>query len=106
MSEWRSNTSLNYTLENHNLRYVYRFIQGVKDDRFSVHPFETIDDFVTHNLYYQYTTPWVDPDLVLSLSVENMTDEEPPFTQQQYSYDPFIGNALGRTFEVGLRKTF
>jgi hypothetical protein len=25
---------------------------------------------------------------------------------QQYSYDPFIGNPLGRTFEVGIRKTF
>jgi len=25
---------------------------------------------------------------------------------QQYSYDPFIGNALGRTYEIGIRKTF
>jgi iron complex outermembrane receptor protein len=105
VSEWRSNASLNYAVENHNLRYVYRFIQGVKDDRFLGTAFEEIDDFATHNLYYQYNLPWVD-ELTLSLSVENITDEEPPFTQQQYSYDPFIGNALGRTYEIGLRKTF
>ena len=43
---------------------------------------------------------------MLSLSVENLTDEDPPFTVQQYSYDPFIGNPLGRTYEIGLRKTF
>ena len=105
VSEWRSNTSINYAFGEHNLRYVYRFIQGVKDDRFLGTAFEDIDDFTTHNLYYQYTLPWVE-DLTMSLSVENITDEEPPFTQQQYSYDPFIGNALGRTFEIGLRKTF
>jgi outer membrane receptor protein involved in Fe transport len=105
VSEWRSNMSLNYSVENHNLRYAYRFIQGVKDDRYLGTPNENIDDFATHNLYYQYTPPF-DPDLVFSFSIENLTDEDPPFTVQQYSYDPFIGNPLGRTFEVGIRKTF
>jgi len=105
VSEWRANASLNYNLGDHNLRYVMRYIQGVKDDRYLGTPNERIDDFVTSNLYYQYTTPF-DPDLILSFSIENLTDEDPPFTVQQYSYDPFIGNALGRTFEVGVRKTF
>ena len=82
-----------------------RYIQGVKDDRFLGTANEQIDDFITQNLYYQYTLPW-DEDFVLSLSVENLTDEDPPFTVQQYSYDPFIGNALGRTYEIGIRKTF
>jgi outer membrane receptor protein involved in Fe transport len=84
---------------------VTRYIQGVKDDRFLGTANEQIDDFITQNLYYQYTLPW-DEDFVLSLSVENLTDEDPPFTVQQYSYDPFIGNALGRTYEIGIRKTF
>ena len=105
VSEWRGNASLNYNIGEHNIRYVTRYIQGVKDDRFLGTANEQIDDFVTQNLYYQYTLPW-DEDFVLSLSVENLTDEDPPFTVQQYSYDPFIGNALGRTYEIGIRKTF
>jgi iron complex outermembrane receptor protein len=105
VSEWRGNASLNYSLGEHNLRYVTRYIQGVKDDRFLGTANEQIDDFITQNLYYQYTLPW-DEDFVLSLSVENLTDEDPPFTVQQYSYDPFIGNPLGRTYEIGIRKTF
>lgn len=106
VSEWRTNTSLNYANGNHNLRYVYRFIQGVEDERFD--PGEAgheIDDFATHNLYYNYTLPW-DENFIVSLAIDNVTDEDPPFTQQQYSYDPFIGNALGRTYKIGLRKTF
>ncbi len=105
VSEWRGNASLNYNIGEHNIRYVTRYIQGVKDDRFLGTANEQIDDFITQNLYYQYTLPW-DEDFVLSLSVENLTDEDPPFTVQQYSYDPFIGNALGRTYEIGIRKTF
>ena len=105
VSEWRGNASLNYTIDGHNLRYVMRYIQGVTDDRFIGTVNERIDDFITSNLYYQYTLPW-DENFVLSFSIENLTDEDPPFTVQQYSYDPFIGNPLGRTYEIGIRKTF
>jgi iron complex outermembrane receptor protein len=105
VSEWRGNASLNYSAGDHNLRYVMRYIQGVTDDRFIGTANEQIDDFVTSNLYYQYTMPF-DENFVLSFSVENLMDEDPPFTVQQYSYDPFIGNPLGRTYEIGLRKTF
>ncbi len=106
VSEWRSSATLNYRNGNHNLRYVYRFIQGVIDDRFAAgDPRSKIDDFATHNLYYNYTLPW-DDGFVLSLAIDNVTDEDPPFTQQQYSYDPFIGNALGRTYKIGIRKEF
>ena len=44
--------------------------------------------------------------MTTSLSIENATDEDPPFIQAQGSYDPWIGNPLGRTFEIGLRKEF
>ncbi|MEZ5939060.1 MAG: TonB-dependent receptor [Hyphomonadaceae bacterium] len=105
VSKWRANASLNYSNGNHNLRYAVRYIQGVTDDRYIGTANEQIGDFTTHNLYYQYTLPW-DEDMTVRLSIENLTDEDPPFTVQQYSYDPFIGNALGRTIEVGFRKTF
>ena len=106
VSEWRSNASVNYSNGPHNLRYVLRYIQGVEDDRQALtSPYRQIDDFITSNLYYQYTLPW-DEDFTVSFSIDNLTDEAPPFTQQQYSYDPFIGSALGRTYEIGFRKSF
>ena len=39
-------------------------------------------------------------------SINNITDEDPPASRQEFGYDPRIGNPLGRTFEVGIRKTF
>ncbi len=105
VSEWRGNASANYAYDNHNVRFVLRYIQGVKDDRFIGTAMEEIGDFTTSNLYYQYTMPF-DEDLTLSLSVENLTDEDPPFVQTVLSYDPFIGNPQGRTYEIGLRKRF
>jgi hypothetical protein len=36
----------------------------------------------------------------------NMFDEDPPESRQEMGYDPRIGSPLGRTFEVGLRKSF
>ena len=106
VSEWRGNATVNFNIDNHNVRYQLRYIQGVEDDRFPAPNVNNqIGDFITSNLYYQYTMPW-DEEFTLSLSVENLTDEDPPFTQLQYSYDPFIGNPLGRTYKVGLRKTF
>jgi len=53
VSEWRGNASLNYNIDERNIRYVTRYIQGVKDDRFLGTANEQIDDFITQNLYYQ-----------------------------------------------------
>jgi iron complex outermembrane receptor protein len=106
VSEWRGNATLNYAFGNHNIRYVARHIQGVENEAQPVGtPLRFVDDFTSHNLYYQWTLPWVE-DMTLSLSVENFTDQDPPFVPQQYNFDPWIGNALGRTFEIGLRKEF
>lgn len=42
----------------------------------------------------------------LSLTVINITGEEPSFARLDYNYDPFTGSALGRQFKVGLTKRF
>jgi hypothetical protein len=104
VSEWRGNGTVNYHLGDHNLRYMLRYIQGVQDERFT-DARRSIGDFTTHNLYYQWTVPFT-TGMTLNLSVENITDEDPPFVQAQGSYDPWIGNGLGRTFEIGFRKEF
>lgn len=42
----------------------------------------------------------------MSVSMVNFTDEDTPRSRQEIGYDPRIGNPLGRTFELGMRKTF
>jgi len=42
----------------------------------------------------------------LTATVSNITDKDPPQSRQELGYDPRIGNPLGRTFEIGLKKTF
>ena len=42
----------------------------------------------------------------LSVTVQNITDEDPPFARLDLNYDPFTGNPLGRVIKVGFKKTF
>ena len=44
--------------------------------------------------------------LRLTATVANILDNDPPYSRQELSYDPRMGNPLGRTIEVGLKKTF
>ena len=45
-------------------------------------------------------------DLRLTATVQNITDEDPPESRQELGYDPRMGSPLGRTFEIGVKKTF
>jgi len=44
--------------------------------------------------------------MTLTASVLNVLDREPSLARIEYSYDPFIGNSLGRTLKIGLKKKF
>jgi iron complex outermembrane receptor protein len=44
--------------------------------------------------------------ITLNLSIENLLDRDPSFARLDLNYDPFTGNALGRTFKFGLKKAF
>ena len=62
-----------------------------------------IDKFVTYDVNYRVELPW---DMRLIASVENLTDEEPPFVRLELAYDPFTANALGRIYKLGLTMHF
>ncbi len=114
--EWKALGHIRYATGPFNARYELRYVQGVADDR---RPFPTvqpttgaafttyfgsqIDSTYTHNLYFQYQAPW---DTVVSLSIVNVLDEDPSDARHALSYDPYYGDPLGRTFEIGFRKTF
>ena len=48
----------------------------------------------------------VTEDLRLTATIQNLTDEDPPESRQELGYDPRMGSPLGRTFEIGVKKTF
>ena len=60
------------------------------------------EDWTSVDLHYIWNWEWA----TLSASLVNIADEDPPASRQEMGYDPRIGNPLGRTFEVGIRKEF
>lgn len=61
------------------------------------------DDFWQHDLIVRWEAPW---DAMVSLSVQNVFDTDPPYVPSQYNYDYTNGNPLGRVVEIGVRKRF
>jgi iron complex outermembrane receptor protein len=61
------------------------------------------DDYWQHDIVVRWEAPW---DSVVSLSVQNVFDKDPPYAPSQYNYDYTSGNPLGRVIEVGVKKTF
>jgi iron complex outermembrane receptor protein len=104
-----------YTRGPHNLRWTINYTDSYKDQRTSILAANvsngglpittgtTIDSFITHDLDYRVFLPW---NTTVTASIDNILDEDPPFARLDLSYDPFTGNALGRTFKLGVKKKF
>jgi iron complex outermembrane receptor protein len=63
---------------------------------------QTIDSQTTFDLNYVYRG--ID-DLVLTASIVNVSDEDPPAARGDLNYDPFTHNAFGRMIKVGFTYT-
>jgi iron complex outermembrane recepter protein len=63
----------------------------------------TLPGFVSLDVTYQLSLPW---DMTLSVSGFNLIGMDPPGARLPFSYDPFIGNPLGRTFKFGITQKF
>ncbi|MBD3648836.1 MAG: TonB-dependent receptor, partial [Pseudomonadales bacterium] len=127
-SEWRANFHANYAWGLHNARVVLNYVSGVDDDRYfnadgslnvaalvpegrkpgTTEPFDPsyygvrADDWISLDVHYNVDLPFG----TVSASIVNLTDEDPPESRQELGYDPRIGNALGRQFEIGFRREF
>ena len=124
--EWRGNFYANYSQGIHNVRATVNYVDGVTDSRAPIYvqngssttactaassnpPCQLVtfgkevDKFVTLDLTYRVELPW---DSTLSVSALNVFDKDPSKARLEYSYDPYIGNALGRNFKVVATKKF
>lgn len=115
--EWRANAFANYNFGRHNIRLITNFISGVDDERGPVTPAGILGvnqfgvttfgvqgkDWLTFDAHYNFD---LTEDLRLSASVVNILDKDPPASRQELGYDARVGNPLGRTIELGIKKTF
>ena len=101
--EWRVNFAGNYSLDQHNFRLGVNFVSAVRDERAGIQYGENGEDWITADFTYRFE---VAEDLALTATVANMFDRMPPKAQEELGYDPFMGNPLGRTIEVGVKKAF
>ena len=101
--EWRANFDTNYRFDRHNVRVGVNYVSAVKDERPGVQYGETGEDWITVDLSYRLL---LDDGLSISATVANALDRDPPAAQEEFGYDPWTANPLGRTAEIGVRKTF
>ncbi|MBI1361182.1 MAG: TonB-dependent receptor plug domain-containing protein [Alphaproteobacteria bacterium] len=101
--EWRANFSANYKMARHNFRLGVNYVSAVTDERPGIQYGENGEDWITADFTYRYE---LSDSFSLTGTVANIFDRDPPPAQEEFGYDPRMGNPLGRTFEVGLKKTF
>ena len=104
LPELKGSGYLEYSTGPHNLRFTVNYIDSYVDQRAAITgPGKTIDETWLAEIDYRVLLPW---DTTVTLSVDNVFDEDPSFARLDLSYDPFTGSPLGRTFKVGVRKRF
>ena len=64
----------------------------------------TVSSWITFDASYQYN--WEERNMRFDFTINNLFDRDPPFSQQDYGYDAFTGNPLGRTIKFGVTKLF
>ncbi|MEZ5938593.1 MAG: TonB-dependent receptor [Hyphomonadaceae bacterium] len=101
--EWRANLAANYSMDRHNFRLGVNYVSAVTDERAGIQYGEDGEDWITTDFTYRFE---VSDDLALTATVANLFDRDPPPAQEEFGYDPWMANPLGRTIEIGVKKSF
>ena len=119
LPEWRANGYVNLSSGGLNLRYSVNYIDSVFDERCTADPCFVIagvpagsnygrnsGSYTQQDLVANYTLPVTFAEVQLTAAVLNIFDEAPAEAYLPLGYNPFIGNAIGRNFRLGLRTRF
>lgn len=96
----RANASANYAIDEHNFRLGVNFASAVTDDRAGTQLDEHGKNWITADFTYRFEYA---ENVSLTLTVQNILDRDPPLVQEEFGYDPFIADPLGRTIEIGIK---
>ncbi len=102
--EYKNNFFVRWGNEQHRLGYTGRWVSGY-DDEASDTPaaLRKVDDYLTHDV--TYVNNMVD-NLTVSLSIFNISDEDPPQVANDLNYDAYNHNPFGRMIKLGVSYTF
>jgi len=119
----RANGFVNVRGENWNVRYQLLYREGTQNIgiactgtnagstpdcrwNYATNTFQSVgktDPYWQHDITANVDLPW---ETTVSVSIQNLLDEDPSFAQSFYNYDPTNGNPLGRVFKFGVKKHF
>lgn len=99
----RASLGVNYGLDRQNFRLGVNYVSAVVDERAGVQYGEDGKAWVTTDFTYRLQ---LGDDMALTATVANIFDRDPPPAQEEFGYDPWTGNPLGRTIELGVKKAF
>ncbi len=111
LPQWRASAYVDFGTTMHNVRWTTRYVDGVEDGvtpsraaLFATNPNGIkVKEWITSDLSYRLSLP---SQTTIGASVFNVFDEDPPFARLDLSYDPFIGNPLGRYYKVSVSQQF
>lgn len=119
ISKWRGNAFATLDFGPVSATYNALYIDGVTDNRCPANgPCATTPEFgptdfgreigsyIQHDLLLTTELKTGGLNVQLTAGVENIFDRDPPQARLEYSYDPFIGSPLGRTFRVSTKVRF
>jgi iron complex outermembrane recepter protein len=114
LPQWKASAFLDYALGVNNFRWTARHVSSMRDIRavktvtsyasFTADdPGATVESFTQHDFTYRLSLP---SRLTATATVTNVFDKGPSLARLDLSYDPFVGNPIGRVIKIGLSKTF
>ena len=119
VSKWRASGYANVQVDPFSLTWSTTFIGGVDDNRCEGREFcaETpefggtnfgrrVDSFIKHDILASVDLELAGVEAELQAGVENVFDTDPSPARLEYSYDPYVGTAKGRTFKLGTKLRF
>ena len=118
--KWKGQAFLNYQHGGVNIRWTTRFTDSYTDQRaslFTTNPIyvtpgnasgintrgQTIPSQFIHDVAIQIPLRWK---TLLTVSVTNLLDTDPPFARTELNYDALTADPLGRTIKIGAHKSF
>lgn len=105
MPQWRGNGWFGYNNGAHSTKLVVRYIDNYVDDKTPNYTYNyMVGAQTTLDLHYSYT--FNEGATTIAANVTNLTDEEPPFVDQDLNFDARIHNPFGRQYQLIFRHNF
>jgi len=108
--ENRVTVQIGWSLDDHSISLASTYLAGMENTERNEADtadivVDTLDSYLSHNLSYNYHTPW---NSKLSIGILNLTDKTPPRAENENPRDPInsLYDIRGRVFTVGFTQTF